>query len=271
MTEMCHVRILDLIPIFCRNDCVWSNLNFRLFLLFLLLLPCTMLDDSILISCRWRWSENTGEVKDFLYPSAVPTLRTRLRQWFILVLSRFRRMNHAMTVLRVLNLSSLSPDFLSLRCLYIQCLICVDIEIFVCQQCGVVGLRRGWRHEQNALTPAWRHWGCCSMQSSTCSHSSYRELGKTHKYKVGIGFGSHGRLLFGSCPLMQWLWTFVSLLTYQLLPNTDSAPPLLSGHKSLLTEISYCTEFLSISALGLLPQTAVIKHWRHIKIRLHIL
>ena len=118
MAEMCQVRILDLIPIFCHNDCVWSNLHFRLLLLLLLLLPWTMLDDSVLISWRWRWSEGTGGVKeDILYPSAVPTPRTRIRQWFILVLSRFRTPYHVVTELHVLHLSSLSPDFLILEVL----------------------------------------------------------------------------------------------------------------------------------------------------------
>jgi len=79
MTVMFAVRILCLIPIFfCRNDCVRSNLHFRLLLLLLVLLPWTLLDDSLLISWRrWRWSEGrpTGEGKeDFLYPSAVPNL-----------------------------------------------------------------------------------------------------------------------------------------------------------------------------------------------------
>ena len=43
---------------------------------------------------------------------------------------------------------------------------------------------------------------------------------------------------------MQWFWTVLSFLPYQLLPNTDSAPLLLSGHKSMWTEISYCAEFV---------------------------
>lgn len=123
------------------------------------------------------------------------------------------------------------------------------------------------------IDPAWRHRACCSMQSVlfvfvTGNHSSFRELRKkTHI--VGIGFGSHGRWLFGSYCQMQWFWTFLSLLPYQLLPNTDS--PLLGGHKSRWTEIAYCTEFLFISTLHVLPQTAVIKQWRYIMIRLRLL
>jgi hypothetical protein len=83
MTVMWQVRILYLIPIFCRNACVRSNLHFSTLLLLLLLLPWTLLDDLLLISWRWRWSEGrpTGEVKeDSLYPSAVPNLRTSIRQ-----------------------------------------------------------------------------------------------------------------------------------------------------------------------------------------------